>query len=298
MTVMTSDDLQAAFQRCAAMTRKRARNFYYGLKLLPEPQRSALYAVYAWMRRADDLVDGSERGPGQTRQRIEAFRAATASALDGQPVENDPVLVALAHTATRFRLPAEHLHAMLDGQLDDLDIERYDTFDALRAYCQRVASSVGLLCMEIWGYTDPAAPALAVDRGIAFQLTNILRDFAQDYDGGRVYLPREDFAEHRLAPEALRQWSDPDRCTALVESQVKRAQSYYDRAADLEAMITPTCAPTLWAMTAIYHDLLLKIRREPARIAQGPRLRLSSLHKGLIAIRARWGGRAIGNGRP
>ncbi len=153
--------------------------------------------------------------------------------------------------------------------------------------CERVASTVGLICISIWGYRNPAARDLAVDRGIAFQLTNILRDYRQDYDAGRVYLPREDFDRHRLTPTLLRKWDEPARCRGLVLEQAARAQSFYDRSAPLEGMITPSCRPTLWAMTAIYHGLLKKLERFPRRIVSDQRLRLSSMRKGMIALRAR-----------
>ncbi len=277
----------AALRTCRAITRRRARNFYYGLKLAPEPQRSALFAIYAWMRRADDLVDGGDDAAG-LRQRIEAFRAATDAALAGDPVDEDPVWVALGETAAAFDLHRDALHNMLDGQIEDLSGRQYETFQEVREYCYRVASTVGLVCISIWGYDDPDAPALAIDRGIAFQLTNILRDYKEDYDAGRVYLPVEDFGRHDLTPRCLRQWTDPPRCRRFVLDQVERAKSFYAQSVPLDRMITSSCRPTLWAMTTIYRTLLDKIDRLPRRIVATGRLRLSSVRKGAIAIKARW----------
>ncbi len=291
--------VREALRHCRRITRRRARNFYYGLKLAPEPQRSAIYALYAWMRRADDLADGAPGAAGTAEwrlQKIEAFRAATDAALAGEVPDDDPVWVALSHTAATFKIRREALHAMLDGQIEDLKIRRYETFREVREYCYRVASTVGLVCIDIWGYADPVARDLAVDRGIAFQLTNILRDFKQDYDAGRVYLPLEDFARNELVPEDLRRWSDPRRCTRLVLEQVERAKSFYDRSAALEGLITPSCRPTLWAMTTIYRSLLAKVERVPGRIVADRRLRLNSLQKGTVAIRARWAGMAQNTG--
>ncbi len=155
---------------------------------------------------------------------------------------------------------------------------------------------MGLLCINIWGFHDPNAPALAVDRGIAFQLTNMLRDFREDYDAGRIYLPAEDFAQHGLAPEALRDWSDPPRCAHFVRAQAARARSFYDRSAPLDQMITPSCRPALWAMTAIYGSLLKKIEDEPSQIITSRRVRLGAWRKGMIAMRAKWFGHPTGNG--
>lgn len=289
MTVATTEHLQSAFEHCRCVTRKRARNFYYGLKLLPEPQRSALYAIYAWMRRADDLVDG-EAGDQSipASKRLAAFRAETDRALGGNPPAGDPIWSALAHVSAEFNLQPRHFGDMLAGQFDDTEAGSYQTFEELRTYCYRVASTVGLVCIEIWGYSDPAAQTHAVDRGIAFQLTNILRDFREDFDEGRVYLPLDEFAAHDITPHELRHWSRPERCTAFLTQQIDRARSYYDRSAPLEGMITPECVPTLWAMTAIYRGLLEKMRSHPERIAGDDRIRLSAMEKGLIALRARW----------
>jgi phytoene synthase len=288
VTTLHGHNLSEAMRCCREITRKRARNFYYGLKLLPEPRRSALYAMYAWMRRADDLADGAAVEADEARRRIAAFRAETERALAGHADVADPILVALGETAARYPIRPEHFGDMLDGQLDDLNGRTYRTFADLREYCGRVASSVGQVCIEIWGYHDDRAPELAVDRGIAFQLTNILRDFAEDYDSGRVYLPLEDFEQADLEPEVLRRWTESDKCSAFVLRQVERAELFYTRSQPLDHMITASCVPTLWAMTEIYHRLLQRLRAEPGRLALGPPVRLSAAHKGAIAVRARW----------
>lgn len=286
-----------ALRHCRDVTRARARNFYYGLKLSPEPQRSALYVIYAWMRTADDLVDDAHGKPAaQIESSIGAFREQTAAALAGRPAGDDALWIGLADTASRFRLPPEYFDGMIDGQLDDLAKARYETFEQLRNYCYRVASTVGLLCIEIWGYEDDSARELAIDRGIAFQLTNIIRDYKEDFDHARLYLPQEDFLRHGLSPEDLRHWRNPAACTALMLQQIHRADSYYARSKSLDSLICPACRPTLWAMTAIYHGLLDKMRRNPSRLIMTKRLRLSAMHKGSIALRAKWQARAVRNG--
>ena len=277
-----------AMKHCRDVTRHRARNFYYGLKLTPEPQRSALYSIYAWMRRADDLVDGVTEEAEQRRREIAQFRVATDEALSGRTDGNEHLWIALADTAMRFDIPRESFQLMLEGQLADLAGAHYATFSDVRDYSYRVASSVGLICISVWGYNDPAAREMAVDRGIAFQLTNILRDYKEDYDDGRVYLPAEDIARHGLTALRLRQWEDPAACTALIGEQVERTRSYYERSAPLDGMIGICGRPTLWAMTSIYGGLLAKIARSPQHIVGDRRVRLSSLRKGTIALRARW----------
>ncbi len=288
MSAVQEQAVSEAMRYCRKVTRRRARNFYYGLKLAPEPQRSALYTIYAWMRRADDLVDGAADDAGLRLQNIEAFRDATDAALAGQAPDDDPLWIALKQTAEGFNLQLDALHSMLDGQIEDLSGRRYQTFEEVREYCYRVASTVGLLCLDIWGYEDPAARDHAVERGIAFQLTNILRDYKEDYDAGRLYLPAEEFARHDLTPEQLRHWSDPPRCGRFVLEQVERVESFYVQSSPLDHMITPSCRGALWAMTTIYRSLLKRIERDPWRIVLGNRLRLSPLRKGTIALRARW----------
>ena len=277
-----------AFKYCLEVTRRRARNFYYGLKLSPEPQRSALYAIYAWMRAADDIVDDFQGDlADSTHQRLREFRANTDAALAGEP-GNHPLWLGLAAASREFSLSPEHFHGMLEGQLDDLSKGVHESFEQLRNYCYRVASTVGLICIEIWGYTHESARDLAIDRGIAFQLTNIVRDYKQDYDCGRIYLPLEDFAEHGIDPKTLREWKKPIACHTMVMRQVQRAAQYYDRSSGLEQLVTPSCRPTLWAMTRIYRGLLDKISRNPANVILARRLRLSAFQKGAIALRARW----------
>ena len=292
---MSSDSaLQHSFATCENITRTRARNFFYGLKLAPEPKRSALFALYAWMRTGDDLVDEDRHlSDDQLASRIAQFRQQTDAALSGQlrDADLDKVdhswWIAFSHTAQHYQLEAEYFHDMLRGQLRDVEQQSYATFDDLKQYCYEVASTVGLLCVSIWGYADESALELAVDRGIAFQLTNILRDFAEDFDRGCVYLPHESFTSHELTPGSLRHWESPQRCNAFWKEQIALAQSYYDRSRALIDLINTDCRPVLWAMTTIYESLLKKLATNPQRTVIGKRMKLSPLRKSMIAIEAR-----------
>lgn len=282
-----STQLHEAYAHCESITRVRARNFFYGLKLLPQPQRSAMFAIYAWMRAADDLVDDSTAGSRDDRIAIiQQFRKLTDQALAAHPV-NEPLWIAMADTAERFQLSRHYFHQMLDGQLDDIANRQYETFSQLAQYCHRVASVVGLLCMEVWGYSNQDAPRLAALRGVAFQLTNILRDYAQDYDGSRMYLPLEEFRRFEISPEQLRYWRAPEQCREFMACQIDRARRLYDESFSLDEMISSSCRPTLWAMTTIYRRLLSKIAGNPKRVTTGKRVRVSAIHKAGIAFRAR-----------
>ncbi len=298
VTVAMNQSLEQALEHCRQITRRQARNFYYGLKLTPEPKRSALYAIYAWMRRIDDIVDDAGKDFDDLRERVGEFRVKTEKAIAGNPLNDDPIWISLADVVARFDLEPEHFHSMIEGQLDDLTTRHYESFEELRQYCYRVASVVGLICIQIWGCDNLDGKELAIQRGIAFQLTNIIRDFREDFEMGRVYMPAEDFSRHDLTPEELRAWSKPDACARLIQQQITRAEEFYQSSQPLDAMIHPSCFPALGAMTAIYQGTLEKIRREPSRIAGPARVSLSSLQKSAIALQARWRILKAKNGAP
>ncbi|MBA4120122.1 MAG: phytoene/squalene synthase family protein [Isosphaera sp.] len=286
--------LDRSFALCRAVARSRARNFYYGLKLTPEPRRSAVYAVYAWMRDGDDRVDAAGTA-AEKRTALERFAASTRAALQSgqwEPAARESYWPAFAATVGSYQIDHALLWSMVDGLAEDIEPVACSTTADLERYCYRVASTVGLACVSVWGLRpglSPAdtarAPELAIRRGHAFQLTNILRDLAEDLDQSppRVYVPADTLARHGLSPAQLRAWAQPQRCAALVRELAGVAAAHYAASADLERMIDAACTPTLWAMTRIYRGLLSVIERDPARVCVGPRVRLSSAHKGLIA---------------
>jgi phytoene synthase len=285
----TSEVLALAYQTCAQITRHRARNFYYGLRLTPEPRRSAIYAIYAWLRHADDEADSAAAAPDRPSH-LARRRAGLDRLLRGEPAPSEPVWLALADTLRRYPIDPADLVEMLDGLDEDAHHGGYATRHDLERYCRRVASTVGLICIAIWGLRRDADPQrareLAIRRGVAFQLTNILRDFGEDFDAGRVYLPEEDFARHALTPESLRRWRDPEPSAAMVRELARWARAEYDASDNLDDLIDPACTPTSRAMVRIYSGLLHKIEAHPERIASDVRIRLHSVHKAAIAIAA------------
>jgi phytoene synthase len=222
--------LGAAFERCAEITRAGAKNFYYAFRLLPRAERAAMYALYAFCREADDLVD--EPGPREeARARLEALRGALARAFVGAPA--GPVLTALAAVRARFDLDRAHLDAVIDGCAMDLDRARYATFADLEVYLDRVASAVGRATMQVFGLDPLARADYARAGGYSVQLTNIIRDIPEDLDRGRVYLPAEDLARFGVAEEDLRRApaggpSGPVR--DLIRFEVERARALYAEA--------------------------------------------------------------------
>ncbi len=283
-------DLSAAMDYCRDITRTRARNFYYGLKLTPEPKRSALYAVYAFMRYCDDLADDAvEQGDAQAGiERIESFRQQMQSVLDGGPIPNDESMLwqALAHVMRTYPIDPAHLHAMLDGQHADMIKHRYDTFVELDHYCYNVAGTVGLVCISVWGHDgDSEIESIARSRGLALQLTNILRDVVEDTQRGRVYLPADELA--RFGCDEKQLVAGGPGFDAMMDFQIKRAQACYEASAALEAHLDPACRGTSWAMMRIYRGLLDKIAANPRRVLH-QRVRLSAWEKTRIALTARW----------
>lgn len=263
--------LTSSIAYCRQVVRTRARNFYFGMKLTPEPERSALYALYAWTRHADDLVDGAGNNEETARRAVEHMRQRTANVVCGdEEPGTETFWPAFAHWARRYSFDMADLEAMLDGQLDDLATRRRSTFDDLYRYCDRVAGTVGRLCLSIWGTCDAQqahhARQLAEWRGIAFQLTNILRDVHEDYERGRVYLPLEDFDHFEITERQLVEWSAPRPCLEFIRFQVDRARSYYERSRDFDRVVSSRGAAAGWAMAAVYQSVLAQIAAQPERV--------------------------------
>ena len=205
----------------------------------------------------------------------------------GDQAMDDPMWRAFMATTSRFGLDSGPFDAMIDGQVEDLDFRQPETMDELVEYCRKVASSVGRVCISIWGYDDPKALELADERGIAFQLTNVLRDVREDHSNGRVYIPRSILEKSGLEIDTLLKWEHPDRCDELIRSLVKASESRYRSSAPLDSMITRSCRPTLRAMTRIYHGILQRMNRNPRSIAGPRRVKLGGLRKFTIALTAR-----------
>ena len=196
-----NDELAASYVHCQQIARRSASSFYYSFLLLPKPKRQAMCALYAFLRQTDDLSDSADSATDR-RAALETWRESLERATRG--AFDDPLLPALADTMAGYSIPVDHLHAVIDGVEMDLEPLEYETFDELEAYCHRVASAVGLACLCIWGTTSERALEPARQCGVAFQLTNILRDLKEDAARGRVYLPREDLARFDYSSDDLR----------------------------------------------------------------------------------------------
>lgn len=288
--LLGATDVADSQQYCFDVTRRSARNFYYGMKLTPGAKRSAMYTVYAFMRACDDLADEADPNDPAAAERIEIFRGQMQAVCGGQTVGDElpeyrRLWPAFAQVVADYQIDPALLNDMLDGQKSDVAGAVYQTFDDLYQYCYRVASVVGLVCIRVWGHDDhPDVAKLAEYRGIALQLTNILRDVVEDAQVGRVYLPREDLEHFGYDPADLQAGKGGDAFENLMRRQIERANDYYRKSAALEQYIDPTCRAACRVITRIYADLLTRIARRPAAVLEG-RVRLSTPHK--LAIVAR-----------
>jgi 15-cis-phytoene synthase len=270
--------VDAAYQACEEITRASALNFYYGIRLLPPDKRRAMCAVYAFARRVDDVGDGDL--PRDEKLRL-LTDERTGLSWNGGPPPADPVLVALRDSHERFGLPLDALGDLIDGVEADVRETVYASFPELVGYCRQVAGSIGRLSLAIFGSSDPGAAApLADDLGVAMQLTNILRDVLEDYERGRVYLPREDFARFDCPP-------DPTSAPAaalreLIRYEAARDREWFDRGLALLPLLDPRSAACVAAMTGIYRRILDRIDRSPGDVLRG-RISLPPWEKAWVA---------------
>jgi phytoene synthase len=264
------DSLAESYAVCRAIAKKEAKNFYYAFVALTAPRRNAICAIYAFMRQADDLADDELLTREERRKRLSAWIADWRGVCHGGDSSN-PVFLAVRDAVERFQIPLQLLDELVAGVTMDLEHDAsgapdtYATFAELYRYCYLVASVVGLVCIRIFGYTDPRAEKLAEETGIAFQLTNILRDVAEDAARNRVYLPLEDLAAHGVALESLLHRNATAKPTAderaLLASVAERAENYYQSADKLLPLIDRESRPALRVLVAIYYALLKRIDR-------------------------------------
>jgi 15-cis-phytoene synthase len=273
-------ELTEAYRECERITWTQARNFAYGIRLLPADKRRGLAVIYAFARRIDDIGDGTL--PAQ--EKIAALEEARRAVLDlGSPDPDDPVLLALADTGRNFPVPMQAFGELIDGCVADVRGTTYQTFEDLHYYCRCVAGSIGRLSLGIFGTSadmDEAA-RLADSLGVALQLTNILRDIREDHQNGRVYLPAEDLAKfdcHLDDP-------DPAQFTRLVEFEAERAKDWYATGLQLLPLLDRRSAACTGAMAGIYRRLLDRIAAQPEAVLRG-RMSLSAGEKAAVAVKA------------
>ena len=276
-------ELAASYKSAEAVARRRARNFYYSFVVLPAEKRRAFCAVYAFMRYCDDISDGDARADAK-REMLRDWRAQLNAAFSGTLGEN-PILPAFRDTVLSFSIPAEYFHWIIDGAEMDLAGVQYESFQDLYKYCFNVASAVGLVCLQIFGSRQECAKRYAEECGIAFQLTNILRDVKEDARMGRIYLPQEDLHRFGYTPEELRNGVLDERFKSLMTFEANRARHYYRQAWNLLPLVDDTSRPALWAMIQIYERILDRIVERQFDVFGEP-ICLPSVEKASVALRA------------
>jgi phytoene synthase len=282
-------DLTEAYRECERITWAQARNFAYGIRLLPPAKRRGLAVIYAFARRIDDIGDGTLPAEQKIAD-LEQAREAVLNLGDpsgdpsGDASPDDPVLLALADTRRNFPVPIEAFGELIDGCVADVRGTHYATFEDLHHYCRCVAGSIGRLSLGIFGTRgDPGeASRLADDLGVALQLTNILRDIREDHENGRVYLPAEDLAKFDIASLDR---PDPAQFQRLVEFEAGRARDWYATGWRLLPMLDRRSAACTGAMAGIYRQLLERIAARPAAVLHG-RMSLSTGEKAMVAVKA------------
>jgi phytoene synthase len=277
--------IDGAYRVCEAITRREAKNFAYGIRLLHPPERRALSAVYALARRIDDIGDG-DQPPEQKLEGLAKVRKQLGAV--GEPVD-DPVLVAIGDAEARYHLPMDAFGDLVDGCEMDVVGTSYDTIEDLVVYCRRVAGSIGRLSLAIFGAADaPGANGFADDLGVALQLTNILRDVKEDGRRGRVYLPAADAAAQGCPADL----SDDAALGRLVAFECARAEDWFARGLHLLPLLDRRSRACVGAMAGIYHRLLHRIAQDPMAVTRG-RVAIPASEKLLVAVSCLLGPSAI-----
>jgi len=277
---MTAAEAQAF---CTAYTKKSGSNFYYSFLFLPKARRDAMYTVYAFCKAVDSAVDEPPAGSNPTDE-LKRWRSELDAVYGGTPTY--PITVSLAHHVKSLSIPKAYFEELIKGVEMDLTMTRYKTFDELSLYCYRVASVVGLICLHIFGVTSPHAQDYAVDLGMAFQMTNILRDLAVDAAQGRIYLPLDDLRACKYPEKALLQQTYSPEFKALMQQETARAHHYYEKArAALMALPRRERQALTVAeiMRGIYSRILKQIEQSDYQVF-GPRISLSTTHRLAIAL--------------
>ena len=318
MSIAGSAEVNAAYEYCRQVAKREAKNFYYAFRVLPKHKSDAMCAVYAFMRKADDLADDESMSTGQRREMMAAWTAAWRASQ--HTASRDPLFIALKDTQERFGISTDLLEQLVAGTTLDLHgnqtgvervalaasgsdgnasvFEGYRSFDDLYSYCYLVASVVGLVCIRIFGYTDHRAEDYAERVGIAFQLTNILRDVAEDAERCRIYLPLDDLAEAALSPQnlvaATRNRAASPGILKVFNKEIRRAEQYYSSVAELVPLLDADSRVAMEVLATIYHQLLRQIARDPAavlreRVSVSTTRKVSILALGLL--RAKFGRR-------
>ncbi|MBA3315859.1 MAG: phytoene/squalene synthase family protein [Planctomycetaceae bacterium] len=285
-TRVADRNLADSFAYCQRLAKRTAKNFYYSFLALPADVRRDMCALYAYMRICDDLGDDLSIDLETRRRSLNEWRGDVMTALETGET-NHPVLPALVDVVGRKQIPREALLAVIEGVEMDLSPTRYETFEQLAAYCYHVAGAVGICCVHVWGFEGDEAIDRAIECGLAFQLTNILRDVGEDAAMGRVYLPTEDLDRFGYRREDLAAAVHDERFRRLMAFEATRAREFYRKAEPLGRLVHPAGRPVLAAMRGIYGGLLDELERSEYEVFRR-RIELPRWKKLAIVAKAMW----------
>lgn len=295
--------VSSSYEECHRIARAAHSNFYYAFYLLPKARRDALAALYAFMRLVDDVADegadlaAKQRGLAKWRAELDEAVSGLDQCFDGTaalplsaapPVGSAEVLPALVDTIHRYKMPTRYLHDLISGAGMDLTVHTYPTFDRLREYCYRVAGTVGVTCTHVFGFRDPRALDLAEKLGLAFQLTNIIRDVHNDFAVGRVYIPEEDLARYGVSAQDFGRNEATLGVRELLRFEADRAWRNYEEGSELFELIEPESRGALWLLAHTYSALLARIEQLDFAVF-GERVRLSKAEKMIFIAKAKFG---------
>ena len=279
-------NLELAYKTCRDITRREAKNFYYAFLTLPADKRRAIYAAYAFCRHCDDSVD-EEISSNAKLKALAELQTNLNRTYSGEA--SSPVYVALADVARNYDIPQDYFQEIILGVKSDLVKNRFQDFEELKGYCYRVASVVGLVCLQIFGYEDDDAKGYAVDLGLAMQLTNIIRDIREDLDMGRIYLPQDELAQFGYSEDDLQNGVRNEAFLKLMQFQSQRARDYFERGFKLLPYLSRRSRACPAVLGALYSKVLDRIESSNYDILES-RVALSKTEKLAITAKAWLGG--------
>jgi phytoene synthase len=273
--------LEQAYAECRRITRENAKNFYYSFVALPREKRLAIYAIYSFCRLCDDAADEPDLSMEERLRRLTAIRQSLDTLSESSA--DHPVFMALSDASIRYNIPRTYFMDIVSGVEMDLNVSRYGTFDDLRTYCYRVASAVGLTCIEVYGYADPKARDYAVDLGLAMQLTNIIRDVKEDLEQDRIYIPLDEIERFGYSETALKDGVANEAFRRLLAYQAERARRYFRSGLRLLPYLSARSRTSPAVLAALYQRILGKIEAGGFRVLDG-RTGLSGREKYLLTL--------------
>ncbi len=274
-------DLATSYKECEKLVKSQSTSFYLASKTLPPNKRKAIYAIYAFCRLCDDIVDNDNK-PSDKRLALNEFRSSLEQIT--KFAYTNPITLAVKDVINTYKIPAGYFEDLILGMESDIDYVRFNSFAELKLYCYRVASTVGLMCLNIFGYKDDICKELAKDLGIAMQLTNIIRDIKEDFELNRVYLPKEDLDNSGYTYDDLKNGNINENFDKLIKTQIARAEKYFSKSKPLKHLVDKDSQRCLELIAEVYIRLLKQMDKKPSLLLK-QRTKLAFMNKIYLLIK-------------